>query len=560
VADEILPEPEFDSLEQLLLAMGCCVRSLDELFPLIVGTLGARPHVAGARIWLVGPGDACGTCAMAGACADRTACLHLVASSGAESAGAPRGAAPSGGPDRRIPLGVGEVGRVAALLERVELHDEALRRDSAADPAWLRDQGVRAFVGDPLIYQGERIGVLAVYLRMIPPPHGRPWLRMIADHAAAMIANARAFAEIQDLKRQLELDNAYLVEEVREARAGGDIVGASPALRGVLEKIDLVAPTDASVLILGESGTGKELVAREIHKKSQRADRRMVRVNCASIPRELYESEFFGHVKGAFTGAVKDREGRFEHADGGTIFLDEVGEIPLELQAKLLRVLQEGQYERVGEERTRQVDVRVIAATNRDLKAEVRAGRFREDLYYRLEVFPIEVVPLRHRREDVPALARRFLEVGAKRLNRPVPRLEPAQAQALQRHDWPGNVRELQNVVERALITARQGRVVFDLPAPAPDPEPGTPEPGRPAPPDAILTEAELRALERENARAALEQAGGRVHGPGGAAELLGLPPTTLASRLRKWGIRVRAARAPEPRSVRRATLSDPSP
>ena len=202
------------------------------------------------------------------------------------------------------------------------------------------------------------------------------WLRMIADHAAASIANARAFEEIERLQKQLELENAYLKEEVSEAKAFGDIIGESPALRQVLDQIELVAPTDARVLILGESGTGKELVAREIHKRSTRRNRPLITVNCASIPKELYESEFFGHVKGAFTGAVKDRTGRFELADEGTLFLDEVGEIPLELQSKLLRVLQEGQFERVGEEKTRKVNVRIVAATNRDLREEVVAGSY----------------------------------------------------------------------------------------------------------------------------------------------------------------------------------------
>src|SRR6185295_15978228 len=225
----------------------------------------------------------------------------------------------------------------------------------------------------------------------------------------------------------------------------------------------MVAPTNASVLVLGESGTGKELVARAIHDRSPRKNAALVRVNCASIPRELFESEFFGHVRGAFTGAVKDRVGRFELAHGGTLFLDEIGEVPIELQSKLLRVLQEGQFEKVGEDRTRRVDARIIAATNRDLEAEVKAGRFRQDLYYRLGVFPIELPPLRDRAEDIPELAQHFLTQSARKLGVTPQRLSSVQLKELQAYDWPGNVRELQNVIERGIIRSRGGQIELGL-------------------------------------------------------------------------------------------------
>ena len=262
---------------------------------------------------------------------------------------------------------------------------------------------------------------MAAFTREDIPDEARPWGQIFADHIGAAVANARAFEEIQRLKAQLEQRNAYLEEEVVEAKAFGDLVGQSAPLRHIVSQIDLVAPTDASVLILGETGTGKELVAREIHRRSQRKDKALVRVNCASIPKELYESEFFGHARGAFTGAIKDRAGRFETAEGGTIFLDEIGEVPLELQSKLLRVLQEKRYERVGEDRTRLADVRIVGATNRDLKKEVAAGRFREDLYYRLNVFPIQVPPLRERADDIAVLARHFIELSVKELRCPKP-------------------------------------------------------------------------------------------------------------------------------------------
>src|SRR5213592_3441316 len=262
-------------------------------------------------------------------------------------------------------------------------------------------------------------------------------------------------------RKNLESENEYLQEELRGNYSA--ILGDSPALKKVLAQIEMVAPANANVLILGESGTGKELVARAIHDRSPRAAAALVRVNCASVPRELFESEFFGHVRGAFTGAVKDRVGRFELAHGGTLFLDEIGEVPLELQSKLLRVLQEGQFEKLGEDRTRTVDVRIIAATNRDLEAEVKARRFRQDLYYRLSVFPIELPPLRDRAEDIPALAQHFLRESVRKLGATAPRLTPAQVQELQSYDWPGNVRELQNIIERAVIRSRNGQLDFAL-------------------------------------------------------------------------------------------------
>ncbi len=370
------------------------------------------------------------------------------------------------------------------------------------------------------------------------------WLRTIADHAAAAIATARAFEEIDALRKRLEAENEYLREEVTRAGAFGELIGQGLALTAVARQIDLVAPTDAAVLILGESGTGKELVAREIHRRSKRAGKPLVKVNCAAVPRELYESEFFGHARGAFTGALRDRAGRFELADGGTLFLDEVGEIPLELQAKLLRVLQEGELERVGEERTRKVDVRVIAATNRDLRAEAEAGRFRQDLFCRLSVYPVELPPLRKRPEDIALLAEHFLALAARKVGRPKPRLTVANVQALQRYSWPGNVRELQHVIERAVIMSDGARLAMDLPVG------GEVRPARPAPPagpaaDRVLTDAEVRKLEADNIRAALERANGKVSGPGGAAEMLGIKPTTLASRIKALGLSNQPGRMP---------------
>ena len=325
-----------------------------------------------------------------------------------------------------------------------------------------------------------------------------------------------------------------------EAKAFGNLVGQSAALKHIVSQIDLVAPTEASVLILGETGTGKELVAHEIHQRSARKDGPLVRVNCASIPRELFESEFFGHVRGAFTGALKDRAGRFETAEGGTLFLDEVGEIPLDIQNKLLRVLQEKRYERVGDDRTRRANVRVVAATNRDLKKEAAAGRFREDLFYRLNVFPIQVPPLRERMDDIPLLAKHFVELSARDLKCAKPRLTRAAIAKLQSYDWPGNIRELRNVIERAVILARGGALDFDLPMTGqsvPVARPSVASAGGAAQPK-FLTEAELQRRERDNLVQVLEAANWKISGPDGAAELLGVKPTTLLSRMDKWGLK----------------------
>jgi len=318
-----------------------------------------------------------------------------------------------------------------------------------------------------------------------------------------------------------------------------EIVGVSPALRHVLRQVAMVAASNATVLILGETGTGKELIARAIHQHSWRRDKPLVRVNCCSIPKELFESEFFGHVKGSFTGAIRDRLGRFEAAEGGTLFLDEVGEIPLELQSKLLRVLQEKSYERVGDARSRTADVRIVAATNRDLKKEIAAGRFREDLYYRLNVFPIKVAPLRDRKEDIPGLASHFIDTVVKELSCPRPRLTRAGIETLLNYDWPGNIRELCNVIQRAAILAQGGALEFDLPMANPPAE-------RTSQKSAIrddsnagyLTEAEIRRRERENISIVLQKTGWRIKGIGGAAELLGLSPTTLFARIEKMGFR----------------------
>lgn len=513
-------------------------RSLPALLSLLAERLRNLREVALARIWLIRPGDLCATCPARPECPDQTRCLHLVAS-------AARQINPDSGTDwfrmdgsyRRFPLGIRHIGNIGATGEPLSLDDTAADHEWFARGDWLKKEGVKSFAGQPLIFRSEILGVLGVFRRARFDDQEFMWLRAFADHAAAAIANARAFEEIESLKKQVELENEYLLEEVKAAHAFGHLVGSSPPLLRVIEQIEMVAPTDSSVLILGESGTGKELIARAIHDRSKRSGRPMVKVNCGAIPKELFESEFFGHVRGAFTGALQDRVGRFQLADHGTLFLDEVAEIPLDLQSKLLRVLQEGTFERVGDTRTRKVDVRVIAATNRSMEKDVTSGRFREDLYYRLNVFPITVAPLRERIEDIPALAADCLQKASKRLGVQPPKLKQSHVQTLQSHDWPGNVRELQNVIERAIITARSGVLKFDLPEMAGRDRQDTETSGGQRKGQEILKDEQVKHLERENILAALEQTSWKISGTGSTAEVLGLSPSTLRSRLKAMGI-----------------------
>ena len=505
---------------------------VDKILTLAAQRLSEGPSVALVRVWLLQPplADDCTSCRFATECFQRDHCLHLVASSGRSVNALADRWDRLDGSFRRFPIGIRKVGQIAKTGKSLEVSEIAENHAWVARPEWVRDEKITSFAGHPLIFRGQVLGVLGLFSREPPGESGFEWLRMIADHLAAAIANARALNEIELLKKRLELENEYLREEVQQAESYGELVGQSPALQVVSRQIDLVAPTDSSVLILGESGTGKELVARELHRRSRRASRPLIKVNCAAIPRELYESEFFGHAKGAFTSALRDRAGRFELADGGTLFLDEIGEIPLDLQAKLLRVLQEGELERVGDETTRKVDVRILAATNRKLREESEAGRFRQDLYYRLSVFPIELPPLRNRIEDIPLLAEQFLERLSRKLGQRRPRLTLANVQTLQQYSWPGNIRELQHVLERASIGATDGRLRLELPSDTAKRKVSTESSGES---ERILTEAEVRSFEANNIRLALKASGGKIYGPDGAAARLGVKPTTLASRIK---------------------------
>ena len=348
----------------------------------------------------------------------------------------------------------------------------------------------------------------------------------------------KSFEEIKQLKEELEQERDYLRNEINVTTNFGEIIGESSALQRTLSQIEAVADTPSSVLILGESGVGKEMIARAIHSQSGRSQAPLVKVNCASIPKDLFESEFFGHRKGAFTGAHRDRVGRLQLANGGTLFLDEVGEIPLDLQGKLLRALQEHEFERVGDENTIKVDVRIVAATNRDLKEEVKAGNFREDLFYRLSVFPVSVPSLRERVTDIAPLAQHFLNLSCDELRRDPMRITNGQLEVLKKHDWPGNIRELKNVIERAVILSKTTKLRLDLAMPDGLIESEVVDVDSIEDNGEFLTEIQFRELEKQNLVKALTVADWKIAGEDGAANLLGLKPSTLTYRMQQFGIK----------------------
>ncbi|MDO7848823.1 sigma-54-dependent Fis family transcriptional regulator [Hymenobacter sp. M29] len=416
-----------------------------------------------------------------------------------------------------------ELARRYPLMRRV--YEEYGTRAMLIVPIWRRTDGAAVLILSSSNSTGFRTEDLATMVSLTP-------------QIALALDNLFAFEQIEELKAQVEQERTYLVDEINtSARFGADsgtFIGSSPALQLVERRISLVAPTDTTVLISGETGTGKELVARELHNATPRHARALIKLNCAALPAQLIESELFGHEKGAFTGAVERRIGKFELANGGSIFLDEIGELPLDLQAKLLRVLQEREFERLGGTKVLHSDARVIAATNRVLADEVAAGRFRADLYYRLNVFPIELAPLRERREDIEPLLRHFVQRLSKRLGKPIRQVRPADLAALQAYSWPGNIRELEHVLEQSIIVSQGPFLEFAgfagaplmLAAPAALAAPTT---------TGIKT---LKEQERDHILAALTQTGGRVSGAQGAALLLDINPKTLEARMKKLGIR----------------------
>lgn len=439
-----------------------------------------------------------------------------------------RGAFPAGPTGHEKPLS--RLPWAPAIRERRTMLLRAEDYDSA-DPevrAKVQGEGLRTSCSVPLFSRGRVLGVLNFASRRDDAFDAGDigLMERVAAQVALALDNALAYQEIQTLKDRLSEEKLYLEGEVGEDFAPEEIIGESEALQGVLRQVKAVSPSDATVLLLGETGTGKELMARLVHERSRRRDRTFVKLNCAAIPLGLMESELFGHEKGAFTGAIAQKKGRLELADGGTIFLDEVGELPLELQPKLLRALQEREFERLGGTRTISVDVRLIAATNRDLEQMVAEGRFRADLFYRLNVFPVRIPSLRERRDDIPALVRYFTQKHARSLGRAIERIPPAVMAALQAGQWPGNIRELENFIERSVILSTGA----ELKAPLSELRNGDPLPSQA--PSTTLDETERRAILQ-----ALKAARGKVAGPEGAAARLGLKRTTLQSRMKKLGL-----------------------
>ena len=503
-------------LERITLQMASSL-DLPTVLTTITQGLVDELDAAFARIWLLGPGDLCADCHKAADCTNRARCLHLEASAGLYTN--------LDGEYRRIPLGALKIGKIAQGFGPMQTND-ALGDDRLPNKQWMKDNGLQCFAGYPLIFRGDMLGVIAMFGRRCLADDEFERLATFAHQAAIAIKNAQLFTEVAHLKTRLEAENLYLREEVESQHNFEEIVGESPRLLTLLRQVEQVAPTGSTVLIRGDTGTGKELLARAIHHRSPRKTRPLVKVNCGAIPATLVESELFGHEKGSFTGALQRRIGRFELADGGTIFLDEIGELPLDAQVKLLRVLQEREVERIGSGHSIKVDVRVIVATNRDLHAAVKAGKFRADLLYRLNVFPIEVPPLSARTSDIPLLVTRFVAKFSRKLGKQIDGVSHATMERLMTYSWPGNIRELENVIERATILAKGSMLQIDEVLLQ----------GHSASPLPIADS--LDEVERAHIIRILRDVNWVIEGKKGAATRLGLHPNTLRSRMQKLGIK----------------------
>jgi formate hydrogenlyase transcriptional activator len=515
----VQPGIHLETLRRITMQM-TVARDVAEVLASITAALVEGGDVALARIWLVRSPKDCPTCRSARPAQPSTApvpALHLTASAGLYSH--------IDGALHLIPIGQRKIGEIAATrrpLWSTDLEGEP----RIPDKQWVRDQHLQCFAGYPLLFRDELVGVLGLFSRRQLTGDDFHAFEIFAAQAATAIKTAELFSRVERLKDRLLVENSYLQEEIRAEGGFEEIVGNSPSIRQVLHMVRLAAPTDACVLLLGESGTGKELIARAVHGLSPRRDRSMIRVNCGAIPATLVESEFFGHERGAFTGAVTRRIGRFELADKSTLFLDEIGDLPPEAQVKLLRVLQEGEFERLGGAQPMRVNVRPIAATNRDLTDDVANHRFREDLFYRLNVIPIRVPPLRERREDIPILVTHFLQRLQRKLSKPLSGVRKGTMDRLVAYSWPGNIRELENVLERASILSQGGVVEVDDALDNDGPGP-----------DLTRSVATLEAAERAAIARALEATGGRIAGSRGAAALLDVNPSTLRSRMKQLGL-----------------------
>ena len=510
------PSFECVNLDKIAFQMAASI-DLQEILTTIAQGLVDEFDASFARIWLLGPGDLCGECYKADVCRNHEICLHLMASAGKYTN--------LNGEYRRMPLNDLKLGRIATNGEPIFTSD-LLNDERFPDKKWIRENGFCSYGGYPLVFSEKMLGTIAMFSQhQITQPEFNH-LSGFASQASIAIICTQLFAEVEKLKNQLQAENIYLRDEIKSEHDFDKIIGQSADLKYVLFKVEQIAATDTTVLILGETGTGKELIARAIHSRSARQDRPLVKVSCASLPANLIESELFGHEKGAFTSAQTRQIGRFELADGATIFLDEIGELPLELQSRLLRVLQDGEFERLGNSHTIKADTRIIAATNRDLEKEVDRGNFRKDLYYRLDVFPITLPPLRERTDDIPLLVEFMIQKFSRKLGKQIQAIPSSVMNTLQTYSWPGNVRELENVIERAVINTRgstlqlaeklETSLVEDL---------------------AENQWVGLEQVERDYIFRVLRESRWKIEGHDGAARILDLNPSTLRGRIRKLGI-----------------------
>lgn len=523
----------------LLLRMAQC-HDLDQLFALVTDHLGRLHDTALCRIWLMEQADPqrCAACRHFYDCPEHRRCLRLAAGYGQSRVSGETWTALDGR-HQRFPLGRGKVGLIAASGEA--FHVDAVSPDMpwVSDPDWIAREGISTFLGQPLTHKGEVLGVLALFSRSRHDGLALDRLRLIADYLAVSLANAQQFEELTRLKRRLEIENSYLQRD--SADPGPFLVGDSQAIRGLKENIRRVAFSAAPVLITGEMGTGKGAVAAELHRQSAVAAGPLVKVDCAAISPGQFEREFLGERQ---DDAV--HVGFLEAAAHGTLFLENVDDIPLDVQGKLLGIIHSGSFLRPGDKARRPVRIRILAATHADLFQQVRQGKFREDLYYQLNVLALDVPPLRERKEDIPLLAGHFLSAFAAQLHRPASALPTDVLPVLTAYDWPGNVRELRNILLRAVITAPDGRLdagqlAASLRACAPPPDRA----------ERVYTETEMDSLFRDNLVRALDQCGRKIYGPDGAAALLGISPTTLCSRLKKYGISRRDGRPENGRHAR---------
>ncbi|MBX7219620.1 MAG: sigma 54-interacting transcriptional regulator [Blastocatellia bacterium] len=526
--------------QEIIQAITLSALQESELKPLVrnlVHRIANLTGIALVRIWLTGLGDHCSTCCFQKECPSQTRCLHLAASQGTTLAPGTADWSSLEGNHSRIPFQVQKIGYIGSTGSTIHL--ESLEGVPwITNPAWVNSEKITSFVGHPLIARGEIMGVLAIFARFPISKNQSTWLRTLADFVALAIANHQGHNHLKEQIVRLERENRHLQEELQDLQGYAELAGTSPALQKVRQQVEFVARTDSPALIIGEPGTGKELVARQLHRQSSRKDRSFIKINCEIAPAELLEKILFGSVGGQFQ--QNESSSRVQMADQGTLFLDEIGALPMSLQIMVNQLVQEGSIPARGNQPAQPVNVRIVAASRKNLRDEVQAGRFRADLYHRLSIFPIEIPPLRERPEDIPLLANFFIGRICQKNQFPQLTLSPEQVFALSHRSWAENVTELRSVVEQAVTLGRGEKLLFESGrslVPSSSNKPEQPELPLESPPPTHSGENKIRRQERESIMAALRLTKGKIFGLGGAAEILGVKGTTLASRLKALGI-----------------------